>query len=117
MNKKLIYAGLAITLLAAPLMASAGAIFFPQMPPLTANTTIYQLTLNVVAVLFNVIWVIAIAFTVVMFIVAGFKYFTAQGDPGKVWEATRAVIYGCVGAAVIILSFSILAIVRSTLGL
>jgi hypothetical protein len=116
MNKKITVASISTFLFSLPLSTFAEAMFFPQLPPLTGNITLYQLTLNVIAVLLNVMWVIAIAFTVIMFILAGFKFFTAQGDPTKVSEATRAVIYGVAGVAVIILSFSVLAIVRTTLG-
>ena len=118
MNKRLFFPLVSFFLLSFPLVSFAGAIFFPPMPPLTApNTTIYSLTVGVVTVLFNAFWIVAIAFVVVMFVLAGFKFFTAQGDPSKVQEATRAVVYGIIGTAVVILSFSMVAIVRLTLGL
>ena len=118
MNKKLFFPLVSLFLLAFPMVSFAGAIFFPPMPPLTApSTTIYSLTVGVVTVLFNAFWIVAIAFVVVMFVLAGFKFFTAQGDPSKVHEATRAVVYGIVGTAVVILSFSMVVIVRRTLGL
>jgi len=119
MNKKLFFPLASFFLLAFPLASfGAAAPFFPPMPPLTAvGTNLLTLTTATVTVLFNVFWIIAVAFIVVMFVLAGFKFFTAQGDPSKVQEATRAVVYGIIGVAVVILAFSIIAIVRLTLGL
>lgn len=84
--------------------------------PGAVNMDAISLAMYLVNIVFNIIWVVAVGFSVVMFIIAGFKYLTAQGDPSKVWEATRMVIYGAVGIGVMILSFSIVWILRLTIG-
>jgi len=117
MIKKLFFPSISLFLLLFPLVSFGLTLLFPTPPPLTSNANLYILTLNVITVLFQVFWMIAVAFVVVMFVLAGFKFFTAQGDPSKVHEATRAVVYGIVGTAVVILSFSMVVIVRRTLGL
>ena len=57
--------------------------------------------------LFNLIWPFFAAYAVIMYILAAFQFFNAQGDPSKVKDAMKSVIWGSVGVAVGILSFSI----------
>ncbi len=67
-------------------------------------------------VILTAVWTIAVTFVVIMFVLAGFKYLTAQGDPTKVSEAHRAVIWGLAGTAVIVLSWSVISAVRLQFG-
>ena len=55
------------------------------------------------------------AIAVVMFVIAGIMFLTAQGNPEKVQAARSAFLWGIAGVVVGIIAFSIIAIVRSFL--
>jgi len=63
----------------------------------------------------SAIWQIFAVFVVVMFVIAGIAFMTAQGDPEKLKTARSAFIWGVVGIAVAIIGYSIVAIVQSAL--
>jgi lysylphosphatidylglycerol synthetase-like protein (DUF2156 family) len=65
--------------------------------------------------LFALIWPIVVAIIIITFIYAGVKLLLAQGDPTKVADARRAVLWGVGGVIVIVLSFSVISFVNSTL--
>ena len=90
---------------------------FPLMPSLIVGVDLFFLIATVSLMILNVVWMVAITFVIIMFVLAGFKFLTAQGDPGKVAEANKAVIWGIGGIIVIILAFSILVVMRVTLGI
>lgn len=109
MNKKLI-ASSVLTLLTLP--AVILAVFNPGPTPNTVNT----LSINaLIGVIFDIIWPIAVAFFIIMFIIAAFRFGTAGGDPAKVAEARNFVIYGAVGVVVALLAFSIPFVVKNLL--
>ncbi|MFA6190395.1 MAG: hypothetical protein WC711_02680 [Candidatus Staskawiczbacteria bacterium] len=61
-------------------------------------------------------WMVFGAIAVIMFIVAGILFLTAQGQPEKVQAARSALIWGIAGVVVGILAFSILNIIGAALG-
>lgn len=65
--------------------------------------------------LLNFIWPIFIGFAVIMFIVSGFLFLSANGDPGKISTARHAVLWGIVGVIIGILAFSIPYIIQRTI--
>jgi len=110
MNKKLL-ASSALVLLSLP--AVILAVFDPGPLPNAAPT----LTVNtLVDVLFSILWPIAVAFFIVMFLLAAFQFVSAQGDPVKIGTARQFVIWGVIGVVVALLAFSIPFIVRNTIG-
>jgi len=118
MNKKLISVSASTFLLSLPAVVFGQALVnFPSIPSLSSGTNLYQLILDTAALVLSATWIIAVAFVIIMFIIAGFKFLTAQGDVNKVKEARDAVIWGVGGVIVILLSFSILIIMRATLGI
>ena len=52
-----------------------------------------------------------------MVVFAGFKYLTARGEPSKIQEANKALIWALVGVAVGLLANSASGIVNWLLGL
>lgn len=111
MNKKLIITSILTALLALP------AAVMAFVPPPLPNTPLIITPSTIIDAFFTFIWPIVAAFTVVMFIIAGFKFFTSQGNPQKVDEARQAVIWGVVGTLVVLLSFSFISLVRLAFGL
>ena len=108
MNKKLVMIYGIITLLASPLLVFA----VPGVFGGDINAVVNTIT-NVIE---SVLWTIAVTFVIIMFVIAGFKFLTAQGDPNKVGEARNAVIWGLAGSAVIVLAWSIVSIARNQFG-
>lgn len=110
MNKKIIVSSVVTVLLSLPAVILA---FTPGGIPNAAP----GLDINaLVDILFSILWPIAVAFFIVMFVIAAFQFFTAQGDPEKVKSARNFVIWGIVGVVVALLAWSIPFIIRNTLG-
>ena len=101
MNKKIITLVSVATLLALPLAAFALSTLIEP----TARSFTVQGLIN--SLFSKIFWPIAIAFTIIMFILAGIGFFNAQGDPTKVADARNFVIWGVVGMVVMILAFSL----------
>ena len=70
---------------------------------------------DLVDVVFAILWPIAVAFFIVMFVIAAFRFFTAQGKAEDVAAARQFVIWGIVGVVVALIAWSIPFIVRNTL--
>ncbi len=86
---------------------------FGAFNPSTPNSA-YNLTIgNIIDAIFSILWPIAVAFFIIMFIIAGFMFATSQGNPEGVKRARDAVIWGMIGVIVALLSFSIVFIIRN----
>jgi len=107
MNKKIIAAS--VLMLALPLVSMA---FSPGNIPNAVETLKVN---DLIDIVFSIIWPVVVAFAIIMFILAAFMFFNAQGDPEKIASARNAVIWGVVGMVVALLAFSIPFIVRNTL--
>ena len=84
--------------------------------PGTLSQPIDQVVMGLLMIVQNILWMVAITFTIIMFVRAGFQYMSARGDPTMIKEAHQSVIWGSVGATVIVLAWSIIAVVRLQLG-
>ncbi len=107
MNKKIVVSSVSAVLMALPALILA---FNPGPVPNPVAT------LNVGAIidiLFTILWPVAVAFFIVMFVLAAFLFATSQGDPEKTKSARNAVIYGVVGVVVALLAWSIVFILRN----
>ncbi len=83
--------------------------------PLIANADID--VSNILTNIINVLWTIFDGIVVIVFIIAGIKYLTARGDPGKIQEANKAIIWGLVGVVVGVLANSAQGLIRKFLNL
>ncbi len=85
---------------------------FPLIP-------LQEFDIDIITILngiFEIIWPIIIAVTIIVFIWAGISFLTAAGDPTKISTAKKAVIWGVVGVIVLVLSYSIIGFVNNFLG-
>jgi len=64
----------------------------------------------------GILWGAFIIFAIIMFIYAGFLFFTAGGDPEGMQKARRAAIYGVAGVAVAFVGYGIVSLVGNILG-
>ncbi|OGZ75420.1 MAG: hypothetical protein A3I87_03195 [Candidatus Staskawiczbacteria bacterium RIFCSPLOWO2_02_FULL_39_8] len=112
MSKKLAIISTLAFLMASPLVGLAD--IDPGPTPGSAQNLDIVTFINAIL---NLIWPIFIGFAVIMFLVAGFQFLTAQGDPTKVAGARQSIIWGAVGVAVGVLAFSIPFVIRNAIGL
>ncbi len=112
-NKKLIIAATLAVLASSPLLALAQADtnYSMNSPGVISNLGVGDL----ITIIFSVLWPVAIAFFIIMFILASFTFFTAHGDEAKLAAARNEIIWGVVGVVVALLAFSIPTIVKTTL--
>jgi len=108
MNKKIANFSVLATLLITPFAAFA--------QPGVLNIPLTTLVADIAVVIFNILWTVAVAFVTVMFVIAGFKFATAQGNIEKVKEARNAVIWGLVGTLVVVLAWSMVSVIRFQVG-
>jgi hypothetical protein len=64
----------------------------------------------------NIVWIVFTVIAVIAFLIAGILFMTAMGDPEKIKNARNALIWGVVGVIVGILAFSIVQIIKASLG-
>jgi len=64
----------------------------------------------------NIVWGITGAVSVLIIVLAGFRYVTSQGDPSKTAQAKDTILYASIGLAVTILAFSIVTFVVNRVG-
>ncbi len=103
--KKIALSLIAISLAVMPVLA------FAQIGG-TPPTISYDLTTmgNKIA---SAAWIVFTIIAVVMFIIAGILFMTAQGSAEKVQQARQAFMWGVAGVVVGILAFTIITLVRS----
>jgi hypothetical protein len=61
------------------------------------------------------LWAIFTGVTVIFFIIAGFTFLTAAGDPTKFEKAKKMVFYGVIGVAVALLAGGVQALIENLL--
>lgn len=64
---------------------------------------------ELVEVLINVVFTLALAIAPIMYIIAGFFYLTSAGDPKKIETAKKIIIYTTVGLIIVVSAKGIMA--------
>jgi hypothetical protein len=109
--KKLIIASASLAVLAAPVLGLA-----INIPPQPVGNNALNVT-SIVNSIFGFIWPVIIGIIIILFIIAGFEFITAQGDSAKIGKARQFVIWGIVGIVVVLLAFSMVSIIQNSLGI
>jgi hypothetical protein len=78
------------------------------------NPIIFDSVQGLITAFVRALIVILIPVVVFFIIFAGFKYVTAQGNPGQISDAHKALLYGLIGGVIILGAFAILSIVENT---
>lgn len=104
------------------LPAVGTALALSVMPAFAAESTIKSTygNINLDVFLGSVIdWAAIIAGVIVLIylIVAGIKYVTSSGDPGKTEEAQKQIIAAIIGLAIVVLAYAITRLIASLFGL
>lgn len=111
-------AGVALLVLAPGIVALIGSVFggtltAPSCTAATFSTT--TLTDALLSLVNWFSWLVAVT-AVVMGLYSGFLYLTTRGDPQRVRQATKTLSFTIIGIAVAIISFSVIAVVKTILG-
>lgn len=80
--------------------------------PLPGGKTFDLLLEEVKTDILKIVYMVIGGVIIVSFVLAGFKYLKAQGDPGKIEEANKMVLWAILGVIVIILAWSIMSFVN-----
>lgn len=113
MNKKIVSGLAVIAIMALPIIALAQA---PGSTTLNfAKGPGYEVSSinDLVGAIEGIMWIVFGTLAVIMFVVAGILFLTAQGAPEKVSAARAAFIWGVAGIVVAIIAYSIIQIVSS----
>ena len=108
---KITLSSVAVSILTFPVLAFA---IDPNTPP--APGSIPDLA-TLISQIQTIMWMVFGAIAVIMFVVAGILFLTAQGQPEKVQTARSALIWGIAGVVVGILAYSILTIIGASLSI
>lgn len=111
MNKKLLVSIVSSSIAIVPLTTLAGA-FNPDPAPV--RITNFNLN-TIIGNLLGFAWPIIVVSVIVLFIAIAFEFINAGGEPAKVGQARLHLIWAMVGVVLILLSFSIVAIVRTAI--
>ncbi len=95
-------------------------IFFLLLPIIVFAVTIenplkYGTIPEVVAAIANFIFIISIPITSLMVVIGGVMFMTSGGDPKKVEQAKKLLLYAVIGLAIILLSKTIAAVIENVL--
>lgn len=63
--------------------------------------------MSIVTTIINTLFFVAGIVAVIMIIIGGFRYITAQGDSGQLTTAKNTILYSVVGLVIVIASFAI----------
>ncbi|GEM_PF-1900760 len=74
-----------------------------------------QDVIDVIINLTEFVWRIFLLITVLVFIYAGFTYYTAAGNPDKFTTANKMVMYGLIGLAVALLGWGVSSLMKDFL--
>jgi hypothetical protein len=103
--KKIILVLTLLAVLTMPVMALAQ---ISTSPP-TINTDLEGLGEKIV----SAVWIVFTVIVIIMFVIAGILFLTAQGNPEKVSLARMAFLWGVVGVVVGILAYTMITVVTS----
>lgn len=82
------------------------------------NLAFAQVTIqSMVVAVVNTAWIIATGVVVVLWIITGILFLSAQGAPEKISIAKKALISAVVGTVLVVLAYTALSLVRSAIGI
>ena len=94
---------------------AVGALAAVQTVPDISITSADTLLSQFVSIM-NFIFSAALILAVVLIIIGGISYMTAGGDETKLGTAKKRVIWGLVGAAIVIAAWGLIALIANYLG-
>ena len=83
------------------------ADFDAGQAPFAQGQPVDTLVNNIINATLNLIWILLVIFAIIMFIVAGFQFLSARGEPEEIKKAQQSMLWGAVGMVVAIIAFSV----------
>lgn len=81
-----------------------------------SNPLEYDTFEKLIESLINFIFGLAIAVAPIMFIIAGFLFLTAAGNPERIDRAKKMIWYTVIGLAIVLLSRALIEVIREIIG-
>ncbi len=107
---------LAISLvLVAPMLSLAAPVDFGTPPTVQTAPNNANFIGTFLGKILDLIWIIFIAYAIIMFLVAGFFFLKAQGEPAELATAKKFLLWGAIGVAVAVAAFTIPFFIRNTI--
>lgn len=100
-----------LSLILFPTIIVAAPFDAGQRPGVNVNAG-GQWLIDVITQIISFLWILFIAFAVIMFIVAGFQFLAAQGEPEGVKKAQKSVLWGSIGVFLGVMAFLLPFIIR-----
>lgn len=100
-------------LLLAPVMVLAAPVNFGNPPAVQTNPIDANFFLNLIGKVLDLLWIVFIALAIIMFLIAGFEFLSAQGDPGGIDKARKALLWGSIGVIVAVAAFTLPFLIRN----
>lgn len=117
-SKKLILISVLTVLFILPLVISAVEFNVSGTGMPQQNVNLIPQIVRLINNIFNyLIWPFVVTVVIILFIMAGFAFITAAGEPGKLDTAKKFLIWALIGVVVIIVAFSIVITIQSILNL
>src|SRR3989344_34982 len=80
--------------------------------PASNLTADNQWLTGVITGIISFLWILFIAFAIIMFIVAGFPFLSAQGEPEGIKKAQKSILWGAIGIFLGIVAFLLPFVIR-----
>lgn len=106
-NKKIFLLLLLTTLFVLPIIVLAGEFNAGNVPFAPENFDVGNIITGTITKTLNLIWILLVIFAIIMFIVAGFQFLAARGEPEGIKKAQLSVLWASVGLVVAIVAFSV----------
>ncbi len=84
--------------------------------PLRVNGTNINTIEGLITLLLDTLVIIMTPVIIFMIVYAGFKYVTAQGNPGDIESASKTLTYALIGAVLVLGAVTLSEIIQSTIG-
>lgn len=107
MAKKLFVLLAVSTILMAPIIALSAPLNVGTAPAVTGNAISICFFANIIGKILDILWILFVAFAIIMFIVAGFLFLKAQGEPAEIATARKALLWGVIGVVVAVMAFTL----------
>jgi Type IV secretion system pilin len=96
------------------ILAATGNVGLDVEPVVLKNPLQFDSLQNLIVAILNIFTTLMIPVIIFFIIYAGFKYVTAQGNPGQIEEASKMLTYAIIGGVLILSAVAIAEIIKNT---
>ena len=86
---------------------------FGNPPAIQTESVSIAFLTNMIGDILDLIWIIFIAIAIIMFLIAGFQFLAAHGEPEGLGKAQKSLLRGIVGVSVGVAAFTLPFFIRN----